>query len=84
MAKAKKKAVVYIGTGRRKEATARVRLTPGSGQFSINGGRSLEEHFPRRAHQIMINKPLEATENAATFGIFVNVNGGGGNAQEIA
>ncbi len=81
MAKAKKKAVVYIGTGRRKEATARVRLTPGTGQFSINGGRTLEEHFPRLTHQIMINKPLEATENAETFDIFVRVNGGGTTGQ---
>ena len=54
-------AVVAPGaaTGRRKEAIARVRLVPGSGRWSINGGRSLEDYFPNKLHQQTINEPFE-------------------------
>ena len=46
-----------ITTGRRKEAVARVRLVPGSGEFDING-RSLEEYFPTRVHRMVAQSPL--------------------------
>ena len=48
---------VKITTGRRKEAVARVRLVPGSGEFDING-RSLEEYFPTRVHRMVAVSPL--------------------------
>ena len=46
-----------LGTGRRKEAVARVRLIPGEGTFTLNG-RSLEEYFPARAHRMLVTAPL--------------------------
>ena len=45
------------GTGRRKEAIARVRIMPGSGQWLING-RSLDVYFPNKVHQQLINEPF--------------------------
>jgi small subunit ribosomal protein S9 len=49
-------------TGRRKEAVARVRLMPGTGNFSINEGRSLSDYFPNLAIRRVILEPLEALE----------------------
>lgn len=49
------------GTGRRKEAVARVRLIPGSGQWKING-RTLEEYFPNKLHQQLINDPFKVLD----------------------
>ena len=46
-----------INTGRRKEAVARVRLTPGTGNFDVNG-RSLEDYFPTRVHRMVAVSPL--------------------------
>ena len=45
-------------TGRRKTSVARVSLSPGSGQFQING-RSLEDYFPRESLRMMIQTPLQ-------------------------
>lgn len=47
--------------GRRKEAIARVRLVPGSGTFSVNG-RTLEDYFPNKLHQQLINDPFKVLE----------------------
>ena len=44
-------------TGRRKEAIARVRITPGSGQWKING-RTLEDYFPNKVHQQIVTEPF--------------------------
>ena len=46
-------------SGRRKEAVARVRLVPGTGRWTING-RSLEEYFPNKVHQQLVNDPVKA------------------------
>ena len=45
------------GTGRRKEAIARVRILPGSGQWPING-RTLDVYFPNKVHQQLVNEPF--------------------------
>ena len=45
------------GTGRRKEAIARVRIVPGTGQWQING-RTLEGYFPNKVHQQIVGEPL--------------------------
>ena len=45
------------GTGRRKQAVARVRVTPGSGQWKING-RDLEVYFPNKVHQQIVTEPF--------------------------
>jgi small subunit ribosomal protein S9 len=67
----------YYGTGRRKSAVARVRLYPGNGQIIINS-KSAEEYFGgRHIYQMMINQPLDVTENAGKFNVTVKVLGGG-------
>ena len=67
----------YIwGLGRRKTSVARVRIAPGSGLVMIND-RKIEEYFPVDRLQRMTRKPLEVTETAARFDVFVNVDGGG-------
>ncbi|WP_233158235.1 30S ribosomal protein S9 [Actinokineospora bangkokensis] len=62
--------------GRRKQAIVRVRITPGSGQFTLNG-RSLEEYFPNKVHQQLIREPLVITEKPESFDIRANLHGGG-------
>jgi small subunit ribosomal protein S9 len=64
------------GTGRRKNAVARVRIKPGTGTVEING-RDLEEYFTREDHQNTVLEPLRVTHNQGRFDVFVNVNGGG-------
>ncbi len=64
------------GTGRRKTATARVFLRPGTGSISINN-RSLEDFFGRETARMMVRQPLELTENLEKFDVFITVSGGG-------
>ena len=66
----------YRGTGRRKESTARVYLSAGAGQMTING-RTFEDYFPRKTLRLIVRQPLELTENAEKFDIHVRVAGGG-------
>lgn len=68
------------GTGRRKEAIARVRLVPGSGKWTING-HSLEEFFPSRLQQREVNSPIVLLKLENKFDINVLVNGGGTTGQ---
>lgn len=62
--------------GRRKTATARVLLRPGSGEWSING-RSLQDYFPRPSLQARADEALRVTETDGQFDVTVRVNGGG-------
>lgn len=64
------------GTGRRKTATARVFLRPGTGNISINN-RKLDEFFGRETARMMVRQPLELTESSEKFDVFVTVSGGG-------
>ena len=64
------------GTGRRKEAIARVRLVPGSGQFTING-RSLEDYFPNKLHQQTINEPFVTAAVVGSYDVVAKIVGGG-------
>ena len=66
----------YYGTGRRKTATARVFLSPGSGEVSING-RTMDNFFPSRVLHMLVRQPLLVTETADKFDIMVTVKGGG-------
>src|SRR5574344_22599 len=68
------------GTGRRKTATARVFLRPGTGSISINN-RTLEDFFGRETARMMVRQPLELTENTEKFDIYVTVSGGGTSGQ---
>lgn len=69
-------ATQYYGTGRRKTATARVFLTPGSGKISVNK-RSLEDFFGREVAQMIVRQPLELLETGDKFDVTVTVSGGG-------
>ena len=64
------------GTGRRKSATARVKLTKGSGKIVVNG-KKLEEHFPLESMHTYINQPFQITGLEGQFDIHINVKGGG-------
>lgn len=72
--------IQYRGTGRRKNATARVYLRPGSGQITVNR-RTFENYFPNETLRMIIRQPLTLTETAARFDILVNVDGGGVSGQ---
>ena len=80
MAKVQSKVVSYRGTGRRKDAVAQVRLTPGDGQFAING-KSLEDYFGRETHRVDIVRPLELTETRDKFNVIAKITGGGVSGQ---
>jgi len=64
------------GTGRRKTATARVFLRPGSGNISINR-RSLDSFFGRETARMVVRQPLELTQTSGQFDVYVTVSGGG-------
>jgi small subunit ribosomal protein S9 len=64
------------GTGRRKTATARVRLKPGSGQITVNE-RALDEFFGRETGRMIVRQPLEVVQLLSKFDISVQVRGGG-------
>ena len=66
----------HYGTGRRKTATARVYLRPGTGRIIVNN-RSLDEFFGRETGRMIVRQPLEAVQLADRFDITVRVNGGG-------
>ena len=68
------------GTGRRKTATARVFIKPGSGQITING-KAVEDYFGRETSQMVVRQPLEVTESVGRFDIKVTVAGGGPGGQ---
>lgn len=71
----------YAATGRRKCSIARVRLTPGKGEFKFNGKYSIEQYFPRITLRAQILKPLEITGCAGKYNIFANLDGGGVSGQ---
>ena len=66
--------------GRRKEAIARVRLVPGSGEFKVNG-RTLETYFPNKVHQQLIREPFVTLEKADQFDVIASIVGGGTSGQ---
>ncbi len=72
--------VNYFGTGRRKNAVARVILTNGTGKITINT-RDFEKYLPLPATRLEMIQPLELTEKRDFFDVSVNVNGGGLSAQ---
>ncbi|MBO4623230.1 MAG: 30S ribosomal protein S9 [Bacilli bacterium] len=68
--------VQYAGTGRRKSATARVRLIPGSGKITVNG-RPFTEYVTSAAVRLDVLQPLTLTATESSYDIIVNVCGGG-------
>ncbi len=67
---------VYLGTGRRKNAIARVRLTPGDGKVVVNG-KNLLDYFRRETLKMDIEQPFEVTETLGKFDLTASVIGGG-------
>ena len=63
-------------TGRRKEAVARVRIVPGSGQWTVNG-RALDSYFPNKLHQQVVNEPFVNTDLVGRFDVIARIHGGG-------
>ncbi len=71
----------YTGTGRRKEAVARVRLVPGSGAITVNG-KTPEEYFgARKAYLRSVVRPLEVTGAVGRYDVIASVIGGGKTGQ---
>ncbi|AKJ95874.1 MULTISPECIES: 30S ribosomal protein S9 [Thioalkalivibrio] len=70
----------YYGTGRRKTASARVFLRPGTGNITVNE-KPLDDFFGRKTSRMVVRQPLEATESTGNFDVIATVEGGGGNGQ---
>ncbi|NLI94015.1 MAG: 30S ribosomal protein S9 [Peptococcaceae bacterium] len=70
----------YQGTGRRKNAVARVRLVAGSGNYSIND-RGLSEYFGKKTLEMIVQQPLEITETLGKYDLYARVHGGGTTGQ---
>jgi small subunit ribosomal protein S9 len=70
----------YIAVGRRKTAVARIRITPGTGKFLVNG-RSFDEYFKTQALQNTVLSPFDRVKQLNQFDVRVNANGGGINGQ---
>jgi len=69
--------------GRRKEATARVRIYAGTGEIVVNN-KPANEYFGRALDQMILRQPLVLTGTEATVNISVKVNGGGEGGQASA
>jgi small subunit ribosomal protein S9 len=67
-------------TGRRKEAVARARLRPGTGQLTING-RAFEVYFPTAMHRMAVSEPLRVADRTEAFDIDASIHGGGVSGQ---
>ncbi len=63
-------------TGRRKEAVARVRIVPGTGEWTVNG-RTLDSYFPNKLHQQIVNEPFVALQLEGRFDVIARIHGGG-------
>ena len=66
----------YTGTGRRKNAVARVRLVPGTGKITVNK-KDVEEYIPHADLRLVINQPFAVTSTEGSYDVHVNVVGGG-------
>lgn len=69
-----------MGTGRRKESVARVRLLPGSGKIVING-KEMDDYFGLETLKLIVRQPFVATETDGRFDVIAKVEGGGFSGQ---
>jgi small subunit ribosomal protein S9 len=67
-------------TGRRKEAVARVRITPGNGTITVND-RDHASYFPSKTHQMLLTEPLRLTNTAEVYDVHASIDGGGVSGQ---
>lgn len=70
----------YIGTGRRKDSVARVRLVPGNGKITVNG-KDVDQYIPFPNLVKDLKQPLTLSETDGQYDVHVNVNGGGFSGQ---
>ena len=77
---AKKDTNIFYGTGRRKNAVARVRIIPGKGNITING-LTIDEYLPTEVSKIIVKQPLVVTGNEGKYDLIVKVIGGGYSGQ---
>ncbi|MBO5397459.1 MAG: 30S ribosomal protein S9 [Clostridia bacterium] len=68
--------IVFLGTGRRKESIARVRLTAGKGEIVVNG-KKLDEYFGTEILKVIVNQPFAVTNTVGKYDVIVKVTGGG-------
>ena len=76
MARAKKAASKFYGTGRRKTSIARVYIAPGKGEIT-NNKRTLDDYFGLETLKTIVKQPLVAVDAVDKFDVMVNVHGGG-------
>ncbi|MBQ6733992.1 MAG: 30S ribosomal protein S9 [Lachnospiraceae bacterium] len=74
------KSTNYYGTGRRKTSVARVYLTSGKGEITINK-RPMDEYFGLETLKVIVKQPLVATDTLGKFDVNVMVHGGGTTGQ---
>jgi len=67
-------------TGRRKEAVARVRIRPGTGQIIVNK-RTVADYFPSETHRMILTEPLRITNTSEVYDVDVTIHGGGTSGQ---
>ena len=63
-------------TGRRKQAIARVRLRPGTGQITVNN-RPLDNYFPSETHRMVVTEPFRVTTTEEVYDVEATIDGGG-------
>lgn len=73
-------AEVFSAVGRRKTSVARVRLTPGAGEITVNK-KGVADFFSRDTLRSIVRQPLELTSTAGKFNVTANVDGGGESGQ---
>jgi len=69
-------APALLGTGRRREAIARVRLIAGTGRIAINN-RPFDQYFPRETLRLLVKQPLIVTQQLGKYDVLANAEGGG-------
>ena len=80
MAKSKTEKIMFYGTGRRKQAIARVRLVEGKGNITING-KSIDEYFGEETLRVIVKQPLTVTNTLSKYDVIAKVQGGGFSGQ---
>ena len=73
---AKKENIVFYGTGRRKNAVARVRIVEGTGKITING-KDIDEFFGLETLKVIAKQPLTVTNTLTKYDVIATVKGGG-------
>jgi small subunit ribosomal protein S9 len=72
--------ITYQATGKRKTAVARIYMTPGTGQITVNN-RELSNYFPRDSHCTLIKEAFEAVSMAERYDVVAHCKGGGSSGQ---